>query len=54
MIKLYAVYFLGERGDRGEFKGAYETLQEAKSQAKGFGFHGIDGMIIEFINNGFA
>ena len=54
MIKLYAVYFQGERGSREHFKGAYETLSEAQQEAKGFGFHGIDGMIIKFISNGFA
>ncbi len=52
MIKLYAVYFIEDRGSRGEFKGAYETLQEAQKEAKGFGFYGVDGMIIKFISDG--
>jgi len=54
VITLYAVYFQGERGSREHFKGAYETLSEAQRQAKGFGFYGIDGMIIKFISDGFV
>jgi hypothetical protein len=54
MIKLYAVYFQGERGSREHFKGAYESLSQAKREAKNFGFHGCDGLIIEFVSNGFA
>ena len=51
---IYGVYFQGERGSREHFKGAYESLSEAKKEAKGFGFHGINGLIIKFKSDGFA
>lgn len=51
---LYGVYFQGERGSREHFKGAYERIDEAIEAAKGFGFYGIDGLIILFESKGFA
>lgn len=51
---LYGVYFQGERGSREHYKGAYEHINEAIEAAKGFGFHGIDGLIILFEAKGFA
>jgi hypothetical protein len=52
MIILYGVYFQGERGSREHFKGAYEFLSKAQLEAKNFGFHGIDGIIVKFVSDG--
>jgi len=51
---LYGVYFQCERGGLGHFKAAYEHIDEAIEAAKGFGFHGCDGLIILFESKGFA